>query len=386
MLQIVTHAVSETDSYLHPPKYTFLLNKLTCTEMREAVDTATHQPEYTIEFPHAGDHGIQTCFQRRHLDMWGVQTWNPLSFIVARHHTHHQDEFVGLYAFKPSKSPTSQYLCELYDLTTHYSNAKITQDADFKYLTVIRTPKDSQGSEYLTLEDLVLRVPREQWHHGHPLQGLRHIIIELTRETIGSLPHTYNRAFDHELFSFADIPMDFADVCGIPPKLVQFVRSYMHEALFMAAVQPEPFGNCSSSEYTHMSVYQWLKLQLDVVITSQEQDQRCSRSAKMVSGFVAQVSHQLFVAISPPTRRVGLCGQMAMNAGHFGHIQALQEYQIRQLVETALFWHDPKHGLDHSMGAFVRWAQNMKEWRQSTSSWPAPASFSHLVLRHAWHP
>jgi len=77
----------------------------------------------------------------------------------------------------------------------------------------------------------------------------------------------------------------------------------------------------------HSTVYEFLKSKLDLVLSSSQVDKTCIAHAKTVSGFAGRVARNLFKSEIPPVEP------------HFvwDHIQCLQEYQVRQLVEQALF-------------------------------------------------
>jgi len=135
----------------------------------------------------------------------------------------------------------------------------------------------------------------------------------------------------------------------------------------MHTIQPEPFATLQDWTLKHKSIslYDFLCGQLDELLDSDDANYGARKHAKTVTGFLAKAAHLLYQMSDPPFKS----GKYPHLDGWFPFLKALQPYQMRQLVETALFWDDKtpnamgsRRYRDHRIEVFLEWARNNPSW------------------------
>lgn len=214
-----------------------------------------------------------------------------------------------------------------------YCNVKTRtgKDADYRYLTLIRDPDQDPDD----LKELRIRSLKTNRNGCRQLNAFRDVCIEHVRQCNKS-SRDYQRVFDGELFSDPSSPVG----TYVPADLVAYGEHWL-------STRANPTG-----EGGHLLSY--LHQQLDWVLesTGGPDDLQCIQKAKSVTGILAAAARAIFrqeEEAEPWGRQFRVC-------------QTLQEYQVRQLVELAVFKQEGDK--DRSMHAFVAWvrgSQNVAE-------------------------
>jgi len=232
------------------------------------------------------------------------------------------------------------------------------QDDEHRYMRLHRCP-DSSPEE---VKELRLRSRKTDRDMCHRLRLCQSMVIERVRES-NTWASAYQKSFDREIYLGQG-----AD--PVPRDLITYARCYMEKL---------PIGLTQSGDTpipSHSTVYEFLKSKLDMVLRSSQLDKECTAHAKTVSGFAGRAARNLFRAEDPPVEPAYV----------FTHLQCLQEYQVRQLVEQALFqgpdcnasgitspdskasnvrsnqvyWR-PEGGTDHTMERFTEWIEGIED-------------------------
>lgn len=204
------------------------------------------------------------------------------------------------------------------------------KEAEYRYMTAIRCPHQDEDD----VKELRVRALKTDRNACRVMNGFRDVCIEHIRQC-NQASIQYQRAFDGELF-MNEQSQDF-----VPTYLVDYAKRYLdieHDPNW----QP-PAGNTGT-------LRGYLERQLDVVLDSKEgpESDECIYAAKTVTGHIAMAARLLFKRENEEHEE----WEKACR-----HLQAFQEYQVRQLVELALFCEDGGGGRDRRVNQFVEWAR-----------------------------
>eukprot|EP00658_Telonema_sp_P-2_P031353 TRINITY_DN23480_c0_g1_i3.p1 TRINITY_DN23480_c0_g1~~TRINITY_DN23480_c0_g1_i3.p1 ORF type:complete len:713 (+),score=166.26 TRINITY_DN23480_c0_g1_i3:217-2355(+) len=249
----------------------------------------------------------------------------------------------GLFIFT-SDAPDSE-VRGYFNLAKFHCNCKpITcpkgEQEGFKYMQLIQNP--DRKSEMPLIVRCGLRDPKQRKVMSNFAAAANERIRKANPFAV-----QYCRAFDREMFQVSNATDDMDE--DIPHTFVAYVKRYMQE-LNQGIPQ---VGQKREGDREHLFAY--LEEMLDEVLGCKSLSEDCFRFARTFSGFVAAVTRQLMAATEPPLPK-WIEATLPDGPVVWDHLQCLQEYQMRQLVEFA-FFQSPKHNTTQ----FTTWAESLPE-------------------------
>lgn len=265
--------------------------------------------------------------------------WSKFYYIVA---VGSSRASTGLFLFT-SDAPESE-VRGFFNLARFHCNCKFIscpkgEDESWKYLQLIQNPDRQQDMP------LIVRCGVRDPKQRKVLSNFAAACNERIRKE-NPFAVKYVRAFDHEMFSVSNAAS--SDVDDIPDSFVQFVTRYME--CITSGIPQE--GKVNEDDRANLFLY--MQELLDEILSSTAMDENCFRCARTFSGFAAAVTRMLMCSHEVPLQRAEL---ERIDDGDvvWGHLQSLQEYQLRQLVEFALFQDR------HEAECFSKWAMGLDE-------------------------
>jgi len=207
-------------------------------------------------------------------------------------------------------------------------------DEDSRYLRLSRSPDAEEE-----VKDLKLRANKQDRDMCARLRLFQSMCIERVRES-NPWAANYHKAFDREIYLGQGTEV-------VPEELIAYTRTYMKSLpAIVDADTPMPAGS---------TMYDFLKAKLNALLGLKTLDPQCYRMAKTFTAFAGRVARNLFRTEGSPVEP----------AYAWRHLQTLQEYQCRQLVEQSLFSEaDGDYQADHSISRFVGWIRQMGDVQQ----------------------
>lgn len=267
--------------------------------------------------------------------------WATFFYIVA---VGSGDASTGLFLFTQD-SPASE-VRGYFNLAKYHCNCKPIscprgEDPSFKYLQLVQNP--DRKTEMPLIVRCALRDPAQR----KILSNFTAACNERIRKA-NPFAVQYVRAFDREMFEVSNSNSSIED--DIPLSFVGYVTRYMKE---MRGGIPQ-VGKKREEDRENLFVY--LQEMLDEVLASTAMDENCYRCARTFSGFAAAVTRELMQTSEPPLPK-SIEATIPGGALVWDHLQCLQEYQVRQLVEFCVFQDR------HDSSVFSTWAQELPEVR-----------------------
>jgi len=145
--------------------------------------------------------------------------------------------------------------------------------------------------------------------------------------------------------TFDNVLMHGRAVMAIEPEFVAWVRAYLIGVLDKAPGIINPKDGTEKKR----SLYAYMYELIDAVLGSKSLDDSCRAAARTFSAFAARAARDILQLEENPGYKG--CGSLV-----YAHLQALQEYQVRQVVEMAMF-----SGVRHGMASLFKWVCQMPE-------------------------
>jgi len=167
-----------------------------------------------------------------------------------------------------------------------------------------------------------------------------------TRKTISNFTtHCISQIRTHSKWAsahakaFDAVLLPGRSVAQIEPEFQLWMRAYLIGITEVAPGVPNP----KDGTYKKRSLYTYMYELIDAVLACKSIDDKCRAAARTFSAFAARATRDLLQLEENP-------GYKGCDENIFNHLQALQEYQLRQLVEMAMF-----SGVRHGMPALFKW-------------------------------
>eukprot|EP00658_Telonema_sp_P-2_P059972 TRINITY_DN49029_c0_g2_i3.p1 TRINITY_DN49029_c0_g2~~TRINITY_DN49029_c0_g2_i3.p1 ORF type:complete len:368 (-),score=75.57 TRINITY_DN49029_c0_g2_i3:129-1232(-) len=216
----------------------------------------------------------------------------------------------------------------------YYCNVKSRtgKDPEYRYLTLIRSPEHHED-----VKELRVRALKTNRTACRMMNAFRDVCIEHIRQC-NPTSSMYQRMFDGELFADVELRAESQMVSSVPPELVKYAANWLTR-------HTSPGGDGGADLLGYISK------KLDWILDSGAgpDDLQCIQAAKSVTGLMAAAARSIFRQEEENQEQY---------ANHFKILQGLQEYQVRQLVELAVFTQGEAGERDRSISHFTDWIRN----------------------------